>query len=40
MHPEFVEMVAKEIAEEMMKAETDKGFKTTIYNIIAYAQKT
>ena len=40
MPPELVDMVAKEISEEMTKAKTDKGFKTTIYNIIAYAQKT
>jgi len=37
---ELIEMVKKEIREEMIKAKTDKGFKTTIFNIIAYAQKT
>ena len=37
---ELIEMVRKEIREEMTKVKTDKGFKTTSYNIIAYAQKT
>lgn len=37
---ELVEMVRKEIREEMTKTKTDKGFKTTVYNVIAYAQKT
>jgi ubiquinone/menaquinone biosynthesis C-methylase UbiE len=37
---ELAEVVAKEIKEEMTKTRTEKGFKTTIYNIIAYAQKT
>lgn len=38
--PEVIEMVKKEIKEEIIKAKTNKGFKSTIYNIIAYAQKT
>ena len=37
---ELIEMVRKEIREEMTKVKTDKGFKTTMYNIIVYAQKT
>jgi ubiquinone/menaquinone biosynthesis C-methylase UbiE len=37
---EIIEIVKKEIKEEMIKAKTDKGFKSTMYNIIAYAQKT
>jgi ubiquinone/menaquinone biosynthesis C-methylase UbiE len=37
---ELAEMVRKEIRKEMERARTAKGFKTTIYNIIAYAQKT
>jgi hypothetical protein len=37
---ELIERVKKEIREEMTKAKTKKGFKTTMYNIIAYAQKT
>jgi ubiquinone/menaquinone biosynthesis C-methylase UbiE len=36
---ELVEMVIKKTKEEMTKAKTDKGFKVTIYNILAYAQK-
>jgi ubiquinone/menaquinone biosynthesis C-methylase UbiE len=37
---EQIEMVRKEIREEMTQAKTEKGFKITMYNIIAYAQKT
>jgi hypothetical protein len=38
--PELVEMARKEIKDEMIKTKTGKGFKMTVYNIIAYAQKT
>ena len=37
---EIVEKAQKEIYEEMVKTRTEKGYKTTVYNIIAYAQKT
>ena len=37
---ELAEIVRREIRKEMERARTPKGFKTTIYNIIAYAQKT
>jgi ubiquinone/menaquinone biosynthesis C-methylase UbiE len=40
LSPELIETVRREIREEATKAKTDKGFKITIYNIIAYAQKT
>ncbi|MGA3192027.1 MAG: methyltransferase domain-containing protein [Candidatus Bathyarchaeia archaeon] len=36
---ELAEMVIKKTKEEMTKAKTDKGFKVTIYSILAYAQK-
>jgi ubiquinone/menaquinone biosynthesis C-methylase UbiE len=36
---EVIDRVKKEIRVEMTKAKTDKGFKTTMYNIIVYAQK-
>ena len=39
LSPELVEMIIKETKEEMTRAETDKGFKMTYYNILAYAQK-
>jgi ubiquinone/menaquinone biosynthesis C-methylase UbiE len=37
---EYAETVRKEIRKEMARAKTAKGSKTTICNIIAYAQKT
>jgi ubiquinone/menaquinone biosynthesis C-methylase UbiE len=37
---ELIKKVRKEIREEMVRAKTDTGFKTTMYIIIAYAQKT
>jgi ubiquinone/menaquinone biosynthesis C-methylase UbiE len=37
---ELGEVMAKEMRKEMMKARTDKGFKVTIYGILAYAHKT
>jgi ubiquinone/menaquinone biosynthesis C-methylase UbiE len=36
---EIVEEALKEISKEMAKLITEKGLKTTIYNIFAYAQK-
>lgn len=36
---EIIEKAQKEIIEEMAKMITEKGLKTTIYNIFAYAQK-
>jgi hypothetical protein len=39
LSPELVEMIIKETKEEMARASTDKGFKMTYYNIVAYAQK-
>lgn len=36
---ELSERVRKEIREEMARARTAKGFKTTIYSILAYAQR-
>ena len=40
LSPELAEMIIKETKEEMKRAEADKGFKMTYYNIVAYAQKT
>ncbi len=37
---ELAEAMTKEIKEEMARTITEKGFKTTIYIIFAYAQKT
>ena len=40
LEPEVVDKLKTEMLEEATKSKTDKGWKVTGYNIIAYAQKT
>ena len=40
LEPEVVDKLKTKMLEEATKSKTDKGWKVTSYNIIAYAQKT